>query len=417
MNSHQVPFFSLHNQTHRLSEELAHAIQSVINKQQFVGGPHVELFEERLAKKVGINHAIGVNSGTDALWLSLKALDIQPNDIVLTTPFSFIASSSEIAAHKAHPVFIDIDSESYNINAMLIAQWLEQHAEIKNGMSFHKETGQKISGIITVDIFGQLAAYEQIKKIARTWNLWIIEDSCQAINAYATVQTDSEKQEKKYCGSFGDIGTFSFYPTKNLGAFGDAGACVTDNPQLASRLKRLRNHGRASHYHYEELGINSRIDGLQAAILTVKLSHLDSWTQRRQEIAHYYNEQFKEITALTTPVTLYGEHVYHQYSLQVAKNSNQDKSLRDELIAYLHENGVGSRIFYPETLASIPFLCTDKRLVTTIEKAEQATQTILSLPIWPELTDVQVEYVAEIIRSAPMLQQVPPHNFYQSKAA
>lgn len=397
-----VAFFSLDRHVKNMHQELTKALQDVLESQQFVGGKFVEGLEKAMQQYLNSNHVISCNSGTDALWLALKALNIQKNDIVLTTPFSFIASSSEIVAHEAHPVFIDIDRETFNICPVALKTWLTEHAEIKQGVTVEKKTGKPVVGMIVVDIFGQCAHYAEIKEIAAQWNLWIIEDTAQALGA---------SYNNQQAGTLGTIGCFSFYPTKNLGAFGDAGCCCTNDPVLAETLLRLRNHGRKTHYDYVETGINSRLDGMQAALLTVKLPHLDTWNTRRAEIAERYNKAFAQHPLIKIPRPAIGKHVYHQYSLQLAT-----PELRNELEAYLTAQGIGTRVFYPKSLQDIDFLNTDAKLATSCPIARNLTQTVLALPVWPELTDAEVACVIDAVLNAPML-QTPLHTMPTNQVA
>jgi dTDP-4-amino-4,6-dideoxygalactose transaminase len=390
MSKQNVTFFSLERQVQNLESEIKNAFDAVLKSQQFIGGEFVTRFEESLSKYLGAKHVISCNSGTDALWIAVKALGTQPDSIILTTPFSFIASSSEIAAHRAHPVFIDIDPETFNICPKNLTHWLEKNAEIKNGKTVHNKTGQLIHGILAVDIFGQCADYESIKQIAREWNLWIIEDTAQSIGA---------EYNGQQAGTIGTVGCFSFYPTKNLGAYGDGGCCVTDDSELAEKILRLRNHGRKSHYNYEELGINSRLDAIQAAILDKKLKYIDQWNKRRQDIAQMYNEGFSGIDFIKTPVNRSTKHVYHQYSVQVLDKTGV--VTRSNVEKYLAENGIQTRIFYPQSLNQIAFLNTKKEIYETCPVAEKLTQTVLALPIWPELRDVEVKYVIDTIKNMP----------------
>ncbi len=243
--------------------------------------------------------------------------------------------------------------------------------------------------MISVDIFGQCADYDALKQIAKTWNLWIIEDTAQAFGA---------SYQGKQAGTLGDIGCFSFYPTKNLGAFGDAGCCCTNDPELAEKLLRLRNHGRKTHYDYVEKGINSRLDGIQAAILNLKLDYLAAWNIRRNEIAARYNTAFASNPAIKIPLTVIGHHVYHQYCIQL-----NNPMMRTELKQYLTDQQIGSNIFYPKSLQDIEFLNPNPALATACPVAQNLASTVLALPIWPELTDQEVAHVIQTIQDAPVL--------------
>ncbi len=379
----KVPFFSLERQYKKTKSKIQEVVQKVLDSQQYIGGPFVQDFENKFKDYVKVNHAISCNSGTDALWLALKALDVQKNDIVLTTPFTFIASSSEIAAHEAHPVFIDVDEKTYNIDPQKIALWLSENA-IQNGKTtVHKKTGFPITGILTVNIFGRCADYKAIKEIAKEWNLWIIEDAAQSIGA-----TD---EDGKTSGTFGDIACFSFYPTKNLGAFGDGGCCTTNNEYLAERLIQLRNHGRKSHYNYTMQGINSRLDAIQAAVLSEKLNSLDELNASRREIAKTYKEKLSNLDFLKLPQEVNGKHVYHQYCMQVTG------ILRDQFSKYLNDAGIATNIYYPKSLDQMEFLNKDARLKNECPVSKKLTANILALPIWPELTKEEINYVCEVI--------------------
>jgi dTDP-4-amino-4,6-dideoxygalactose transaminase len=384
MNKQNVSFFSLERQVKSLESRLKPVIDKVLQSQQFIGGEFVAEFEKKIAEYLGVRHVISCNSGTDALQLALRGIGLQKDAIVLTTPFSFIASSSEIAALGGQPVFIDIDPETFNISAENLKKWLQKNAKHEGGNTVHVQTGRLIQGILTVDIFGQCADYQAIKKIADEWNLWMIEDVAQAIGA----EINGIKS-----GNFGAVGCFSFYPTKNLGAYGDAGCCVTNDPVLAEKITRIRNHGRKSLYNYEELGINSRLDAIQAAILTLKLDYIDSWNARRREIANKYNTGLAGVSFIKTPKTKIGTHVFHQYSIQV------DGLPRETVEKYLADNGIPTRIFYPQSLDSISFLQTAKELKNDCPVADKLVQTVLALPIWPELTDQEVEYVIQVFKN------------------
>ncbi len=381
-----VPFFSLKRQWQQLKPAIMPHITEVLDSQYGVGGPNVESFEKALAIFTNSNYAVSCNSGTDALWIALKALDIKRNDIVLTTPFSFIASSSEIYAHGAHPLFIDVDSKTFNISPRLMQEWLERNAVIENGTTYHRTTGFPIRGIIAVDIFGKCFDVEAIKQIAEHYNLWIIEDAAQAIGA---------ERNGKTAGTLGDITTFSLYPTKNLGACGDGGALTTNNKELAENIIRLRNHGRASHYNYEGYGINSRLDAIQAVIVREKLKFLPALTERRRAIAQHYNRSLADLPGIVLPNLESGD-VVHQYCIQVTENSLLSRS---ELIEKLEADGIQTRIFYPEPLNTIPYLATHPQLATQTPITNRLCETVLALPIWPELSDDEVLYISNTIRT------------------
>ncbi|MBY0352791.1 DegT/DnrJ/EryC1/StrS family aminotransferase [Candidatus Babeliales bacterium] len=395
MQQINVPFFSLQKQTEKLTQKMVESFNHILKTQQFIGGPLVQEFEKKLAHFLGNNtHVISCNSGTDGLWLALKALDVQPKSIVLTTPFSFIASSSEILALEAYPVMIDIEPDTFNISPALIQAWLKEHATMEKGRAVHTATGMPVAGMVIVDLFGQCADYQAIKKIAQDWNLWIIEDACQAIGAHTNNQQ---------AGTFGDIGVLSFYPTKNLGAFGDAGCCITSNQDLAMRLTKLKNHGRASHYAYEEFGINSRLDTIQASVLSIKLDELNSYNQRRREIAAFYNQALANVPFLQLPQEHVGHHVYHQYCV-VLKNKQE----RAAFMQHLATNGVGSNIYYPQALTQIAFLNTRLDLINVCPVAEHASQAIVALPIWPELEQNELNHVVDVIKNFQSLMLVNP---------
>ena len=392
MKKRNVPFFSLKKQTEQLKTSLIKTITNIIETQQFIGGSIITDFEKKLASQLNAAHTISCNSGTDALWLALKALQLQHNTIVLTTPFSFIASASEIVAHGAHPTFVDINPHTLTLCPLQLEQWLQQQTRRKGDVTIHIATGMPVVGIIPVDLFGQCADHTTIKAIADAWGLWIIEDACQAIGSSLDTSDVRAQTSKRMAGTFGDIGTLSFYPTKNLGGIGDGGACITNNAELAQRLMQLRNHGRSTHYAYQELGINSRMDTIQAAALSIKLDHLDAFNKKRQHHAAHYHQQLANTPGITLPTALQSTHVYHQYAIRLTNNR-----LRDTLAQHLEQQDVGTRIFYPELLSDIPFLQTHATLASNYPVARNAVDTILCLPIWPELTEQDIAYVCHHI--------------------
>lgn len=382
MTNKIIPFFNLSRQHNKYKKNINEKIQNVLENQAFIGGTTVANFEKNFSKYLNITHAISCNSGTDSLWMALKALKLQKNEIVLTTPFSFIASSSEIVAHGGHPVFIDIDKNTYNIDPIKIEEWINKECDEN---MVHKTTGYKVVGILPVDIFGQCADYKQIGQIAQKHNLWIIQDACQAAGSY--------DYKKTFAGNHGDISCFSFYPTKNLGAYGDGGCCTTNNSELAEKLMRIRNHGRQSHYNYIEHGINSRLDGIQAAVLDEKLNYLDNLNDKRRELAAIYNKELSNTPNLKLPISENGKHIYHQYCIELQGVN------RETIIKELKEKGIGSNIYYPKGLNQIEFLNADDRLKNSCPVSDSLTKNILALPIWPELEKEEIEYVCKQIKA------------------
>lgn len=386
-----IPFFSLERQIKKIEPLIMQALHDVIQSQQFIGGPFVDAFEKKCAAYVGVNHVIACNSGTDALWIALKALGVQDDSIVLTTAFSFIASSSEIAAHRGHPVFIDIDPVTYTIDTQKVEHWLVQHAEMKGGEAVHRVTGFAIKGIVAVDLFGHSVDYAELNRIAKEWGLWVLADCAQSIGT---------EFEGKKTASLATASIFSFYPTKNLGAFGDGGCCMTNDAVLAERILQLRNHGRKTHYDYLELGINSRLDAMQAAILSVKLDFIDGYNNRRRDIARQYHAKLSAVPFLSLPNEAFGKHTYHQYMVQVDDASGAVK--REDIEKCLTKHGIGTRVFYPKSLTEIPFLKTHQTLINPCPIAHRLTQTILGLPIWPELEDREVAYICDVMNQITM---------------
>jgi UDP-2-acetamido-2-deoxy-ribo-hexuluronate aminotransferase len=386
--SEQIPFFSLARQTEKLSANVMPKLEEIINKNAFIGGDAVQSFEKELSEYLSVKNVISCASGTDALWMALKALNCQPNTIVLTTPFSFISSASEISANGAHPVFIDIEKETYNLDPQKLSAWLEANAYIKESITYEQKTKLPISGMIVVNIFGQCANYKAIKEITEKWHLWVIEDACQSIGS---------RIENQMAGTFGDISCFSFYPTKNLGAWGDGGALSTNNDELADTLMKLRNHGRSTHYDYEFYGRNSRFDAMQAIVLKEKLKNLDNYNNKRRAIAALYEKALKENPYITLPQEVMGHHVYHQYCMTVTDENGN--SLRDALKAHLQTHNVGSVVFYPKGLNTISFINTHSEVQTETPISDTIIGSMLALPIWPELTDSEVETICNLIQS------------------
>lgn len=378
-----VPFFSLTQQWQRIKPSVMPKLESLLDAQACVGGPAVADFEKAFATYTRAKHAISCSSGTNALWLALHALNLAPNSIVLTTPFSFIASASEIYAHGAHPVFIDVDAD-YNLDPAALTAWLDQNTEQKDGQTIERTTGYPVVGMVVVNIFGKCADYSAINRLKEQYNLWVVEDAAQSVGA-----THNRQQS----GTLGDISCFSFYPTKNLGAAGDAGMTTTHNPELADRLMSLRNHGRHSHYNYQGYGVNARCDAIQAVILQEKLIILPDLLEKRRTIATAYTNAFKDLPGIITPHDD-GIHTYHQYTISITNGIS-----RDTFKQALEHAEIGSRIFYPELLSDISYLQTDSRLYTQCPQASRAVQQVLSLPVWPELSTAQINTVIAAVQN------------------
>ena len=349
-------FFDLKIQYKKNKSEINQAIKKVLDSGVFIGGAEVENFEAEAAKFCGTKYAIALNSGTDALLLSLRAFDIGPGDEVITTPFTFIATAEVIAACGARPIFADIDPKTFNIDP----------AEIEAKIT------KKTKAIIPVHLFGQMAEMEKIMTIAKQHPLKVIEDACQAMGS-------------KNAGSIGDDGCFSFFPSKNLGAFGDGGMVTTSNSKLADRIRLLRNHGSSPKEKYKNLilGTNSRLDAIQAVILRVKLKYLNDWNLKRCQIAQKYNDAFQNITGLKLPITNNEtieqcNHIFHQYTIRTAK--------RDALKQYLSDHGIPTMFYYPLPLHFQPALKYLGYKKGDLPISEKAAREVISLPIYPELT-------------------------------
>lgn len=391
MKQQSVPFFSLLEQTQAIKPACLQAFETILDNQQFIGGPSIAALEQEVARYLKVKHVISCNSGTDALWIAVHALEVKPNDIVLTTPFSFIASASELIPHGAHPVFIDVDAATYNIDPQLLRHWLTTNTYRSGNRTIHRETGFPVVGMIPVHLFGQCADMESLLAIAQEFNLWIIEDTAQAIGSTL---------EGRYAGTMGNVGTFSFYPTKNLGAFGDAGCMVTNDDALAAQLLRLRNHGRKDHYNYEGYGLNSRLDALQAEVIRIKLKLVDGYNEKRQSIAARYDAALRDTTYIQTPTTIHGVHTYHQYAVVIRQEACGMS--RDMIAKKLEALGIGTRVFYPQSLPMIDYLRTRKELQTATPISDFLTSNILALPIWPEMSDAQVDHVINALKTIPL---------------
>jgi len=359
-----VPFFDLKIQNSRIRKEIDAAVSSVIDSAQFILGPNVAEFEKEAAAYHGAKFAVGVASGTDALHLALKACGIKEGDEVITTPFTFVATAEVISYIGAKPVFVDIDRETFNIDP----------EEIR------KKISKRTKAIIPVHLFGQAADMDPIMAIAKQHKLKIIEDSCQAIGA---------KYGGKHVSTIGDAGCLSFFPTKNLGGFGDGGMVITNDENIHDMVKVLRGHGSRTTYHYDMVGYNSRLDEIQAAVLRIKLKHLDSWMDARRKNASLYNKLLPG--SVETPKEHdKAKHVYNQYTIKV-----QD---RNKLQDFLKTKGVGAMIYYPLALHLQKVYENLGYKKGSLPVCEKIQHEVLSLPIFPELTEGQITEVAAAVK-------------------
>jgi dTDP-4-amino-4,6-dideoxygalactose transaminase len=363
-----IPFLDLKAQFAEIRDEVLEAVTRVLESQHFILGPEVEALEREVAEYVGAKFAVGCGSGSDALLLSLMAIGIEPDDEVITSPFTFGATAGSIARLKARTVFVDINRSTFNIDERQLEAAITPRSR----------------AIMPIHLFGLPANMDAILEIAHKHRLAVIEDAAQAIGA---------RWKEKGIGTLGTLGCFSFFPSKNLGGAGDGGMITTNDPELAQRLRTLRVHGARRKYKYELLGINSRIDALQAAILRVKLRHLSDWTQRRRRNAESYRELFTEYE-LTGKLGLPASeecsfHVYNQYSICVPR--------RDELQAYLRDRGVPTEIYYPSPLHVEPAFVYLGYRNGDFPNAEATCREVLSLPIYPELPPEKQRAIVEAI--------------------
>jgi dTDP-4-amino-4,6-dideoxygalactose transaminase len=360
-----VPQLDLAAQYASIRAEIRTAIERVMASQQFVLGREGAALEEEIAKLSGVAHGVGLASGTDALILSLRACGVQPGDEVLLPPFTFVATGSAVSALGAKPVFADIRPDTYNIDAS----------------ELERRVTPRTRAIVVVHLYGLAADMDPIMAFAKTHNLPVIEDNAQAIGA---------SYKGRPTGSIGDAACISFYPTKNLGAYGDAGMVVTNSPQIAERIRTLRNHGQSAKYFSSEPGWNSRLDEMQAAILRVKLRHLSNWQRARHSNAVEYTRLLNQIPGVMPPIIPDGfEHVFHQYTIRVER--------RDALQQFLSARKIGSTVYYPYPLHLQPLYASLGHKPGDFPHAERAAQEVLSLPIYPELPKEQIARVVDAI--------------------
>ncbi|MDH7499869.1 MAG: DegT/DnrJ/EryC1/StrS family aminotransferase [candidate division NC10 bacterium] len=374
----KVTMLDLVAQYQSIREEIDGAIAEVIASGHFILGPQVQGLEKEMASYCRCSYAVGVASGTDALHLALRACGIGEGDGVITSPFTFIATAEAISYVGARPIFLDIEASSFNLDPNQVEDFLKGRLEAK-GACFRFR--QKARALLPVHLYGRSADMTAFREIASRHNLAMIEDCAQAIGS-------EHKGER--AGSFGQAGCFSFFPTKNLGGYGDGGMFTTQDPNLAERVRILRQHGSRTRYFHEELGFNSRLDEIQAAILRVKLRHLDAWIEGRRRIADLYRQHLNHGPIVLPQDDPEGRHIYHQFTIRVPQ--------RDALQAYLKEKGIATMIYYPVPLHQQKVYAHLGYEEGDLPQSERAAREVLSLPIYPELPFDQIGLIAEAVR-------------------
>lgn len=360
-----IPILDSKRQYAKIGSEVEKAVCEVLRSGQYILGPNCKALEAELAKYIGCNYTVALNSGTDALHLALRALDLGAGDEVITTAFTFVATTEAIGIVGATPVFADIDADTFNIDPKKIEEKITP----------------KTKAIIPVHLYGQPCDMDAIMDIAKRYNLYVIEDCCQAIGA---------EYKGQKVGTFGDIGCYSFYPTKNLGGMGDGGLITVNSENLKNRIVALRNHGGAVRYYHDEIGVNSRLDEIQAAILRIKLNYIDEWNKARRDHAKTYNELFAGCSDIQTPHELDNTYcVYHQYTVKIPN--------RDNIHKMLQEAGIGAMLYYPVPLHLQKVHAHLGWTKGMLPNTEKDTECVISLPMFPELTLEEQKTVASTL--------------------
>jgi dTDP-4-amino-4,6-dideoxygalactose transaminase len=368
-----IPPFDVSEQYKLIGAEINAVVSEVLASGRYIGGPIVESFEQEFGRYIGSSQCIACNSGTDALYLALRSLNIGAGDEVITTPFTFIATAETVSAAGATPVFIDIDATTFNLDL----------AQLEAAIT------PRTKAIIPVHLFGQPVDMTRLMAIAEAHNLYVIEDCAQATGA---------RWGEQRVGSIGHIGCFSFYPTKNLGACGDGGVVTTDDPEIAAQIKMLRDHGRRSGYYHEVPGVNSRLDAVQAAILRVKLPYLDTWNQQRQVAADRYESLLSPVAGIVRPSAIAGgTSVWNQYTIRIVDETGTSDR-RDAVRAKMQEKGVIAMVYYPLSLHLQPIYQHLGLAIGQFPMAERASCEVLSLSMFPEITPEQQEQVVYTLK-------------------
>ncbi len=381
----QVPLLDLKGQYHALASEIIPVLEEICASQRFILGRYVTEFEVTAAQYCRCAHAVGVSSGTDALLLALMALGIGPGDEVITTPYTFFATAGTIARAGARPIFCDVDPMTYNLQPDAVRSFIAQHCDRRGGKLVNRITGGRVRALMPVHLYGQCAEMTPLLELSHEHSLALIEDAAQAIGA--------DDAQGRRAGSMSDVGCLSFFPSKNLGAFGDAGMCTTQDPELAEHMRVLRVHGGKPKYYHAFIGGNFRIDELQAAVLGIKIKYLDGWTAGRQRNADYYASAFVraglDAKIVAPSVAAGSRHIWNQYVIRARR--------RDELKQFLGERGVGCEIYYPVPLHQQQCFAYLQYTEGDFPVAEQAAAQTLALPIFPELEQSQLQYVVDQI--------------------
>ncbi|MCR4964101.1 MAG: DegT/DnrJ/EryC1/StrS family aminotransferase [Bacteroidales bacterium] len=370
----KIRMVDLYGQYRKIKTEVDSAMQSVVDKASFINGGVVSEFADALAEYTSSNFVIPSANGTESLQLALMSLQLSPGDEVITVPFTFVSTVEVIALLGLKPVFVDVSPDTFNMDVTKVEAAITDRTKV----------------ILPVHLYGQCVDMESLLRIARRHNLFVVEDACQSLGARITFADGSVHQ----AGTMGDVGCTSFFPSKNLGCFGDGGAVFTNNETLAARIRSMANHGMSEKYYYEHVGINSRLDSLQAAVLIAKLPHLDEYIRSRQAAARFYDERLSDCDGIHIPAkTTFSTHTYHQYTLRV------DPKLRDELRAKLAEKEIPTMVYYPCPLHLQAAYQNLQYKKGDFPFAEFLSKSVLSLPMHTELTDEQLQYITDTIRS------------------
>ncbi len=368
-----IQMVDLLGQYEKIKSGIDEAILNVVESSKYINGPEVKSFQKELGEYLGVNHVIPCANGTDALQIAMMALDLKPGDEVITANFTYVATVEVIGLLNLTPVLVEVDPDTFNIDTVAL----------------EKAITPRTKAIVPVHLYGQCANMEEVMRIANKHNLFVIEDTAQAIGAEYTFSNGTTQK----AGTIGHVGTTSFFPSKNLGCYGDGGAMFTNNEELAKKLQMIANHGQSTQYYHDEIGVNSRLDSIQAAVLRQKLPHLDTYIKNRNRAAEYYDRSFSNTEWLTIPVRdKKSTHVYHQYTL---KTKGID---RDELRSYLSDNDVPAMVYYPLPLHKQKAYMDSRYDSVDFSNTEALNQSVISLPMHTELSNEQLEYITKTVK-------------------